>query len=252
MNEFIHIGIHNGLMSWNIEKLHLHKHWEIVYYTEGTGILTVGKNKWQFHPEMIVILPPYIEHDEITDGNFGNIYLIVDDIAGFSEEPVFFNDNPLGYFREIMMQIYGCYHESSQNMKELANSLTSVLIAYAHIWAFNKHSRYVDYCISAIRNGYYDSNFSLDSVYQKIPMSKIYFISLFKKEMSVTPHEYMTSCRIEFAKKLLIHDHMSPMLINRISQMSGFKDPYYFSRIFKKYIGISPEKWVCNTGDLRT
>ncbi len=64
---------------------------------------------------------------------------------------------------------------------------------------------------------------------------------LFKKYLNKSPLEYLTMLRIEEARKLL---RESSLNISEISLRIGYEDPLYFSRIFKKHVGVSPRKYM--------
>jgi len=62
----------------------------------------------------------------------------------------------------------------------------------------------------------------------------------FAKETGFSPHNYLTAMKINRAMELLCRPMLS---IKEISDMLGFQDPYYFSRLFKKREGLSPENY---------
>lgn len=74
-------------------------------------------------------------------------------------------------------------------------------------------------------------------------MSEGYFSHLFKENMKIAPMQYLTKLRMKKAKELLVG---SSMHISEVAEVTGFDDPMYFSRIFKKYSGISPKKYQKN------
>lgn len=59
----------------------------------------------------------------------------------------------------------------------------------------------------------------------------------FKKLMGVSPIEYLTSCRVHYAKRLLLSTHQT---VKQVSSACGFGNEFYFSRVFKQEVGISP------------
>lgn len=71
-------------------------------------------------------------------------------------------------------------------------------------------------------------------------MSENYFHSLFKKEFTVTPNNYILQLRMNEALNLLSNTGMS---IKEVAQEVGYPDPAYFSRIFSKYFSLSPNKY---------
>lgn len=83
-------------------------------------------------------------------------------------------------------------------------------------------------------------NISLDEVSKEINISPYYFSKLFKEEMEENFVEYVTRIRLENAKKLLKEEKYS---IKEICVNCGYSDPNYFSRIFKKTIGVTPTEY---------
>ncbi|NGQ94516.1 AraC family transcriptional regulator [Brevibacillus sp. SYP-B805] len=63
---------------------------------------------------------------------------------------------------------------------------------------------------------------------------------LFRAELHVGPMEYLIQVRLEKAKALLLQMDVP---IAQIAEAVGYSDSYYFSRMFKKYMGISPSRF---------
>lgn len=78
---------------------------------------------------------------------------------------------------------------------------------------------------------------SVAELAQVIGISKEHFSRLFKQHLGISPHEYMLKKKIELAKQLLLKTRMQ---VKEISYNCGFSEPYYFSRSFSKYTGLSP------------
>lgn|SRR5690625_351045 len=71
-----------------------------------------------------------------------------------------------------------------------------------------------------------------------IELSPKYLSVLFKKEVGITISEYIQQTKIEEAKKLLAH---SSNTILDISSLLNFSDQSYFTKVFKKVVGITPK-----------
>lgn len=79
------------------------------------------------------------------------------------------------------------------------------------------------------------------SVYAKMcSVSVSHFTHCFTKEFGVPPIKYLFNIRIEQAKYLLAETRLP---VHEVASSVGFEDPLYFSRIFKKYIGIPPGQY---------
>ncbi|AYC32611.1 AraC family transcriptional regulator [Pseudomonas cavernae] len=75
---------------------------------------------------------------------------------------------------------------------------------------------------------------------QRCGMTPFRFCRLFKEQLGVGFMEYILRKRMDFAKELL---NNSQMPITSIGYESGFKDPSYFARSFKQYMGCTPSEY---------
>ncbi len=79
---------------------------------------------------------------------------------------------------------------------------------------------------------------------EDLNVSHVHLINLFKKETGMTPKKYQQKFRIDQSCYYLLTTEYS---ITKISEKVGFEDPLYFSRIFKKIMGINPRAWRSNS-----
>lgn len=89
-------------------------------------------------------------------------------------------------------------------------------------------------------NQTYMDDWNVESMAEYCKLSVGYFSHLFKKRIGSSPMKYLTELRIEKAKELIATNSMS---LSNIAQMTGFNDPLYFSRVFKKTTGIPPKEF---------
>lgn len=91
---------------------------------------------------------------------------------------------------------------------------------------------------------YMQENFSraltLEEVSAYAGFNASYFSNLFKKETSMNFLEYLTRLRIDYARERLMKSNDS---VNEIAEAVGYSDVKYFSRIFKRQLGLSPNKF---------
>lgn len=71
-------------------------------------------------------------------------------------------------------------------------------------------------------------------------LNPTYFSNLFSRYMGIPPVQYINKQRIEEAQRLLFSTDDT---LYKIARTVGFSDEYYFSRIFKKIVGIAPDHY---------
>jgi two-component system, response regulator YesN len=89
----------------------------------------------------------------------------------------------------------------------------------------------------------YKEDITLEETATQCRLSSFYFSKLFKKEKGITFIEYLTNYRIQKAKQLLKNTNLS---IKEISGDSGYSDPNYFTKVFRKVVSISPTTYRNN------
>lgn len=91
---------------------------------------------------------------------------------------------------------------------------------------------------------HYKEEISLDDLSQYIGISPQHLSKLFKEETGINYVEWLTNLRIDMAKQLLTEGGQT---VKEICYLVGYHDPNYFSRIFKKIVGISPTDYIADS-----
>ncbi len=86
----------------------------------------------------------------------------------------------------------------------------------------------------------YGESLSVKDYADMCNLSESRFSHLFSEIMGVSPKQYILNAKIEMSKELLENTDLS---ISQISDMAGFQNQSYFSRIFKKYTGVCPSEY---------
>lgn len=81
---------------------------------------------------------------------------------------------------------------------------------------------------------------NLKHLSDKACMSTTSFYRFFKRELGMSPIEFVLSEKIKHAKKLLKNPSIQ---INEVCYLSGFEDANYFIRLFKKHEGVTPKQY---------
>lgn len=88
---------------------------------------------------------------------------------------------------------------------------------------------------------HYRQEISFQEIASKFGFSAEYLGKIFKKYSGLTLSKYLTRLRMNEAKHLLVsHPNME---IQKIGELVGYKDSFYFSRAFKSHTGIQPSEY---------
>lgn len=86
----------------------------------------------------------------------------------------------------------------------------------------------------------YSKQIRLEDVAAQVDLNPVYFSNVFKKETGENFTDYLTNYRMDMAKELLRNTNNT---INEIAEKTGYQDTRYFSKIFRKSVGIKPSEY---------
>ena len=130
-----------------------------------------------------------------------------------------------------------------QTLEEIKNYIRMLLkkiIGVRDTISGRRYSDIIEIAKDQIRKTYMSDEISLNTIAAEVGMSPSYFSSIFSKEMGKTFVEYLTEIRMDRAKELLM---CSSMKTSEIGYEVGYKDPHYFSYIFKKTQNCTPKEF---------
>ena len=110
---------------------------------------------------------------------------------------------------------------------------------YCNRMGGNRH----EYVVEAIKyiQGHYDNpSLYVKEVAENIHVSESHLRRLFINDLGQSPIEYLQACRIEHAKEMLLYGSDS---LSAIAEKCGYSSLFYFSKIFKKTVGVSPTEF---------
>lgn len=86
----------------------------------------------------------------------------------------------------------------------------------------------------------YSDTVTLEDIARHCHLSPIYLHKIFKEAFGISPHDYLMNKRLDTAKNLLLASNYSMV---EIALMCGFTSQSYFSYVFKKHIGDTPNRF---------
>ncbi len=174
--------------------------------------------------------------------------VIKDILAGIEvslENPVFpaIDASPEEIFARLNRTLYDNKCNYKYRTLERISCLYSILSYYSEHYSKPTSLQENDF-FEAIQN-YVNNNRALPEL-SVSHISEVYNIDrttlfrLFKKNLNLSPEEYIRDLRISSAITLLT---TTKLPIKEIAVSVGFKDPLYFSRFFKQNTGSSPKEF---------
>lgn len=94
----------------------------------------------------------------------------------------------------------------------------------------------IDYMVN-----HYHKPLTLQDLAQIAGLSVSHYSRLFKRYAGYSPIDYLTHLRMDRAKELLV---LSDYKLKGIAKSVGYNDEFYFSRMFKKVVGMSPSEFA--------
>ncbi len=107
----------------------------------------------------------------------------------------------------------------------------------------NPSSQYVLNAIKYIQF-YYSHDISIDDIASSVGVSRSHLYRVFMNNVGQSPIEYLTSYRIAEACHLLKTGKLS---VAEVAVSVGFFDQFYFSRVFKKQMGVPPSRYAARS-----
>ena len=226
---------------WSIAT-HAHNFWEFIYFVKGSGRVDLPNRTirpLQYH---LVIYPPGLPHAEIAN-------------PADPEETIFFSvdvtGNPPAGAHILLPDPHGelrwlCEHVldefQTRGRTPLADSYARTflhLIERAWENAVSIKHDMVDHVMQYMHSNY-GQDISLRTLADMVHASQTYFTYRFTSRVGTSPMKYLRMVRIEAAKRLLVTTEMQ---ISEVSMCTGYDDPLYFSRVFRRTTGYSPSEF---------
>ncbi len=133
--------------------------------------------------------------------------------------------------------------ESVDSVKAYITGIISDGIMFRDSIATNRYRDIVDDAVKYIEENYADEELSLNMLASHVNVSPNHLSTIFSQQTGQTFIKYLTEYRMEKAKEML---KCTAMRSSEISEAVGYKDPHYFSYMFKKTVGMTPTNYRGN------
>lgn len=271
INNFLMLNVgyitHKG--DWNFQNINS-PFTRVYFVTDGMAYVELEGERHKLSPGFMYLIPPFTTHSDICDGFFRHYYAHIyeemkegDDIMSAFEFPFEIEG------REIDRMLFECLVQSNEAMtlkssdprmydnehsliesvkfnrqRPLALRLESLGIISQLIGRFMKFAR-PKYSVTDERikqalkmiNSKICEAIRIEDLAKDVCMSPGHFIRLFKEELGCTPTQFLIDRKIMKAKLMLASESI---MMKEIAYRLGYEDVSYFTRLFKKHVGVTP------------
>ena len=228
-----------GKSSHNLFSFPMHKHdrWELICNFSGCGTMTAGSKTFLFSEGTVVLLPPGTQHEKISELGFEDHYVQFTG-CDFEEKIYILEVDPSGHVFNLIRLLCSIWFDSTD--RTVCADLFDGLMGLLRPALTQKQNRFVQQLRRRIAEEFTDPDLHLQTLMAEIPINTDHLRRLFKQEVGQTPQEYLIRLRLDHATTLLRGEDVS---VSEAAFRAGFYDPLYFSRVFRKHMGIAPSKW---------
>ncbi len=238
------------------EHPHSHRFCEIIFVVDGKGCTTVDGKRLEFEKGDILIYNPQVEHYEESSmqeptefmffalDKFEITDLPQNHLLPSDYEIIYHSEDSYPALYDLLKKMIFEFENKKDFYVEIAQNISRTILMYIFRiinyadQGFNLHKTngVLEKVLRFIAENY-KNNISLEDVANACYVNKYYLSHQFSKFKGMSIGKYILTLKIEEAKRLL---ETTTLSVNDISELSGFNDPNYFSRTFKKVMGMSP------------
>ena len=237
MNDIIHVTKLYNAYSVSREAL---DDWELIYCTQGEGTLVFDGLHLPFRAGNAVAIPPGLTRTCLSPTGFEAISIHMC-APGFSaREPIVACDDSAHNMRNVFTAIAYHYQSPDSSRSSFLGAYGYLVCCYisASLRASHPRPSVVEDIKRDILQHFRDCDYRLETYLRSLPFSYDYIRKLFQRETGFTPHRFLNDVRLEQSARSLVD--VTGSSVADISRSCGFREPLYFSRMFKKQFGVAP------------
>lgn len=228
--------------------------YQINYITEGSGVLENERGKFSVKPGSLMIIRKgewhryrpvknqgWVEHYIGFDGMFANHFLNENQVL---QGQSVIHCGEREDFIDTYCKIFELAQKEDPGNQHIIAGLIIKLLGYIVAWQKQRNfsGTPIEELIQKAR--FYmrenvESEVDLQKLAKESSIGYSYFRKMFKKYTGISPHQYHLELKINRAKEIILTSNKN---MKEISYELGFESIHYFSRLFKKKVGLNPSE----------
>lgn len=226
-----------------------------LYCTEGEGTVVVNGKKYTLRENEAFTIPRSKKHSYYSDKNHpwsilwvhfkgeDTLHYPLDEcrVVRFKSNRV---KNRMLFLFELLFQVLDGNYTLGNfvYMSEVLSLILAETYAREKMDEAGEQNRHVTNIIRYMY-GHIGENLTLEQICKEFELSKSYVNSIFLRCTQHAPMDFFINLKIREACNAL---RATDQYVYEIAQRLGYKDQYYFSRLFKKVVGMSPKEYRHN------
>lgn len=236
---------------------HSHHFTELFYVLNGKGTFVINDKTFEIQKDDFIIVNSNVMHNESSSSEDPLHYVVMgtDELEFQTNSGKnFFIYNFSSHSKQLRFSIKSMLMEmrtKDNHFEHICQNLFENLIYQIQRWTklpfldtqsqkTNKECRFIEQYL----NEHFREDISLQSLSEIVHLSKYYLAHAFKEYKGISPISYLTQIRVNEAKHLLETTDFS---VAKIADFTGFSSQSYFSQIFHKETGMTPNKYRLNS-----
>lgn len=214
--------------------------------TAGSTTFRVDKNTTYLHKGDVIYLPKNLHYSQETTGETVIAIHFINHDPKLQRNLEVFHFDDFEEVNRTVSQMHQIWEEKKPGYKTLCTSLLYKLLyemcrtqqqELGTRSATGKLTRSVDY----IHTYYKDGHLSVSYLAELSSVSETYFRRLFKEQYGVSPNQYITNLKMEYAAQMLQSGLYN---VTEVSDEVGYNSVKYFERVFKQHYGHTPSEFM--------
>ncbi|MDG0978560.1 MAG: AraC family transcriptional regulator [Halieaceae bacterium] len=228
----------------------IHDDYLIIYCVEGRGKLTVSKNRHEIEAGDVIVLPKGQTHSyQALTNKPWTIFWIhylgnkAQDYTDYLLQQTDYRITRAGNHPQLRSAFQGLLDVARTGYDlsaflTLSNRLKLLLTELGQTRYQQAAPKGLDLeATQQLMREHLNSQISLDELAQAAFLSKFHFSNRYKRLTGYSPIQHFLNMKMEYACELL---DASTLSVKAIAAELGYNDPLYFSRLFKRTIGVAP------------
>ena len=225
---------------------HFHQSWSLAFIEYGSENIAFTDTNFLVSKNALQLIPPYSIHKNWNNKNnvwtYKALYISDDVIKNVAKKI----NIDYSYLASFPYFITYCNREFKINEVSIFKTIENLFLDTLNTENKSHFNRNTDQSFDDILYYLavnYNQTITLERLEKEFKVNKFKLQKSFKKNIGLTPSEYLTAIRIENSKKLFYTD--TPLV--EIALESGFYDQSHFTHNFKKYVGVTPGSYKKNS-----